>query len=369
MVSFQQLLKATNGFALINLIGEGSFGWVYKGILDQNQEQNVIAAKVMDLQEQGASKSFLIECKTLGNVRHQNLVKIISACSSIDFQGNPFKALIYEFMPNGSLERWLHEATEAIGIANEEPKRLNFRQRLNVAFYVASAVDYLHHHSEVSIIHFDLKPSNILLDHDMIAHIGDFGLSKCFPKSMNNFFENSTSTLELKGTIGYAAPEYGIGIEATTSGDMYSFGILLLEMFTGKRPTNDMFKDGLTLHHFAKMALPDQVLEVVNPLLLAGDNQDETGSSSRNPRRAHMKETKMKECLIFILRAGMACSIESPKDRVDIVDVVKELHFRRDKYVEAKTWTQRSERHRMEFYCFCCEIICCNLFQKLLDGL
>ncbi|XVE79440.1 hypothetical protein DITRI_Ditri14bG0058900 [Diplodiscus trichospermus] len=103
-----QLLKATDGFALVNLIGQGSFGRVYKEILDQKQEQNVIAVKVMDLQEQGASKSFLTKCKTLENVRHRNLVKIISACSSIDFQGNPFKALIYVFMPNGTLERWLH---------------------------------------------------------------------------------------------------------------------------------------------------------------------------------------------------------------------------------------------------------------------
>ncbi|XWS53007.1 hypothetical protein CRYUN_Cryun11dG0120800 [Craigia yunnanensis] len=335
MFSFQQLLKATDGFASTNLIGQGSFGRVYQGILDQNQERNLIAVKVMNLQEQGASKSFLTECKTLRNVRHRNLVKIISACSSIDFQGNPFKALIYEFMPNGSLERWLHEPIEANGIANGEPKILNFRQRLNIAIDVASALDYLHHHCEVPVVHCDLKPSNILLDHDMVAHVGDFGLARFFPKSMNNFSGNSTGTLGLKGTVGYAAPEYGIGTEATTSGDMYSFGILLLEMFTRKRPTDDMFKDGLTLHHFAKMALPDQVVEVVDPLLLVGDNEEENGSSSRNPRRAHMEETKMKECLISILRVGIACSVESQKDRMDIVDAAKELHFIRDKYLGA----------------------------------
>ena len=206
MVSFQQLLKATDGFASTNLIGQGSFGRVYQGILDQNQERNIIAVKVMNLQEQGASKSFLTECKTLRNMRHRNLVKIISACSSIDFQGNPFKALIYEFMPNGSLERWLHEPIEANGISNGEPKLLNFRQRLNVAIDVASALDYLHHHCEVPVVHCDLKPSNILLDHDMVAHVGDFGLARFFPKSMNIFSGNSTSTLGLKGTVGYAAP-------------------------------------------------------------------------------------------------------------------------------------------------------------------
>ncbi|XVF19886.1 hypothetical protein REPUB_Repub11eG0149700 [Reevesia pubescens] len=300
MISFQQLLKATDGFASVNLIGQGSFGLV-----------------------------------------HRNLVKIISACSSIDFQGNPFKALIYEFMHNGSLERWLHAPNETNAIEHGEPKILNFPQRLNVAIDVASALDYLHHHCEVAIVHCDLKPSNILLDQDMVAHVGDFGLARFFPKSMNNFSENSTSTLGLNGTVGYAAPEYGIGTEATRSGDMYSFGILLLEMFTGKRPTHDMFKDGLTLHHFAKMALPDQVLEVVDPLLLAGDNEEENASSSRNPRRANMEETKIKECLISILKVGIACSVESPNDRMDIVNAAKELHFIRDKFLGARIRTQR----------------------------
>ncbi|XVF19888.1 hypothetical protein REPUB_Repub11eG0150000 [Reevesia pubescens] len=341
MVSFQQLLKATDGFASVNLIGQGSFGRVYRGILDQNQERNIIAVKVMNLQEQGASKSFLTECKTLRNVRHRNLVKIISACSSIDFQGNPFKALIYEFMHNGSLERWLHAPNETNTIEHGEPKILNFPQRLNVAMDVASALDYLHHHCEVAIVHCDLKPSNILLDQDMVAHVGDFGLARFFPKSMNNFSENSTSTLGLNGTVGYAAPEYGIGTEATRSGDMYSFGILLLEMFTGKRPTHDMFKDGLTLHHFAKMALPDQVLEVVDPLLLAGDNEEENASSSRNPRRANMEETKMKECLISILKVAIACSVESPNDRMDIVNAAKELHFIKEKFLGTEIRTQR----------------------------
>ncbi|MBA0866776.1 hypothetical protein Goshw_024328, partial [Gossypium schwendimanii] len=250
MVSFHQLLKATDGFAPANLIGQGSIGNVCRGILYQNQAQNVIAVKVMNLQEQGASRSFLTECKTLRNVRHRNLVKIISACSSIYFQGNPFKALIYE---------------------------------LNIAIDVASALDYLHHHCEVPVVHCDLKPSNILLDHDMVARVGDFGLARFFPKSMNSLSGNSSSTHCLKGTIGYAPP---------------AFGILLLEIFTRKRPTDDMFKDGLKLHLFSKMALPDQVLEVVDPLLLPGDNERQSASSSRNPRRANMEETKIKECLV-----------------------------------------------------------------------
>ncbi|XP_022732399.1 probable LRR receptor-like serine/threonine-protein kinase At3g47570 isoform X5 [Durio zibethinus] len=206
MVSFQELLKATDGFASANLIGEGCFGRVYRGILDQNQQRNVIAVKVMNLLEQVGSKSFLKECKTLRNVRRRNLVKRISACSGIDFQGNPFKALIYEFMPNRSLEGWLHAPKEANAIEPGEPKILNFPQRLNIAIDVASALDYLHHHCEVPVVHCDLKPSNILLDHDTVAHVGDSGLARFSPKSINNSCGNSTSSLGLKGTVGYAAP-------------------------------------------------------------------------------------------------------------------------------------------------------------------
>ncbi|KAK5830576.1 hypothetical protein PVK06_014371 [Gossypium arboreum] len=128
---------------------------------------------------------------------------------------------------------------------------------------------------------------------------------------------------------------------------MYSFGILLLEIFTRKRPTDDMFKDGLTLHLFSKMALLDQVLEAVDPLLLPGDNERQSASSSRNPRRANMEETKMKECFISILKVGIACSVESPTDRMDIVDAAKELHFIRDKFVGTRIRTERERANHL----------------------
>ncbi|XP_028054895.1 probable LRR receptor-like serine/threonine-protein kinase At3g47570 [Camellia sinensis] len=176
-ISYGNLLKATNGFSLTNLIGTGSFGLVYKGILHPNEM--AIAVKVLDQQSRGASKSFVAECKTLRNIKHQNLVKIISVCASVDFQGNDFKALIYEFMENGSLESWLHPVPQAGGGgAHEQPKSSSLFQRLGIAIDVAYALDYLHNHCHILVIHCDIKPSNILLNNYMTAYVGDFGLER-----------------------------------------------------------------------------------------------------------------------------------------------------------------------------------------------
>ncbi|GJS31154.1 kinase-like domain-containing protein [Tanacetum coccineum] len=242
-VSYNQLLKATDGFSAANLIGEGEFSSVYKGILDSDDAKSV-AIKVLHLQYRGAHRSFLAECEAWRNIRHRNLLKIITSCSSVDFQGNDFKALVYEFMPSGSVHDWLHTSANT--------SKLNLLQRINILKDVATALDYLHNRCQTTIVHGDIKPSNILLDDDMVAHVGDFGLARLLGTDLN-----PNSSTGIKGTIGYAPPEYGLGSEMTSSGDVYSFGILLLEVMTGKRPTDDMFKDGLSLHKFAYMAFPN----------------------------------------------------------------------------------------------------------------
>ncbi|XP_021637543.2 probable LRR receptor-like serine/threonine-protein kinase At3g47570 [Hevea brasiliensis] len=303
-VSYEKLLRATDGFSVSNLIGVGSFGAVYRGSLDE--DGMLTAIKVLNLQRRGASRSFTAECEVLRNIRHRNLVRIITSCSSIDFQGNDFKALVYEYMPNGSLEKWLHPVQEAYVQNN-----LSLLRRINIAIDVAYALDYLHHHCHQPIIHCDIKPSNVLLDNDMTAHVGDFGLARILPELTK---PNQSSSIGIKGTIGYAAPEYGLGREVSIEGDIYSYGILVLEMMTGKRPTNNMFENGFNLNKFARQSLPDNIMEVIDPMLLRDD----------------ANITTKIQCLLSMVEIGVACSMESPRDRMDMSKVVNELHKIRD---------------------------------------
>jgi len=201
VVSYKDLARATGNFCDSNLIGRGSCGSVYKGKLTQAKIQ--VAIKVFDLETRCANKSFLSECEVFRNIRHRNLLPILTACSTIDNKGNDFKALIYEFIQNGNLDTWLHP-----GHACVAPKGLSLVQRTSIAVDIADALAYLHHDCGRRIVHCDLKPTNILLDDDMNAYLGDFGIASLILDSRPTAHERSCfdSSVAVTGTIGYIPP-------------------------------------------------------------------------------------------------------------------------------------------------------------------
>ncbi|KAA8538297.1 hypothetical protein F0562_027880 [Nyssa sinensis] len=330
MISYSEIWHATNGFAAENLIGKGGFGSVYKGTFSSREDggYTTLAIKVLDLQLSKACKSFNAECEALRNVRHRNLVKVFTSCSSIDHKGAEFKALIMEFMTYGNLHQWLYP--EDI----ESGSTLSLTQRLSIAIDVASAMDYLHHDCDPPIVHCDLKPGNVLLDDDMGGHVGDFGLARFLSETPS---QNQSSTIGLKGSIGYIAPEYGLGSNVSMKGDVYSFGVLLLEIFTGKKPTDEMFQEGLNLNKFASAVKEKHILEIIDPRLV-----NENGYSENSPGNSSFSGTenisstvssntirnwngRSEECLADVIRVGLSCAAHLAKDRLTMRETLKKL--------------------------------------------
>lgn len=329
-VSYAELQRATNGFSSHNLIGSGGFGSVYMGTMDHIW-QKIIAIKVLDLQRRGGSKSFEAECRALRNVRHRNLVRILTSCASVDHEGNDFKALVFEYMPNGNLDKWLHQQST---FDNDGRKNLTIIQRMNIIIDVAFALDYLHNRGPVPIVHCDLKPSNVLLDEDMVARVSDFGLARLLVETTTQSSQTSTSSVVLKGTIGYAAPEYGAANQVSIEGDVYSYGIILLEMFTGKRPTDEMFNEGLNIHAFVGAALPERAMDIVDPYLLLQEEDDEVQECFRHKRSITKHES---ECIVSLLKIGLLCSEESPTERMQIAQALNDLCAIRDIFLKSAT--------------------------------
>ncbi|CAN6248049.1 unnamed protein product, partial [Urochloa humidicola] len=289
-VSYNDILKATDWFSPSRRISSTRTGSVYVGRFEFDTD--FVAIKVFNLNERGARESYLSECEVLRSIRHRNILKSVTSCSSLDTENNEFNALVFQFMTNGSVESWLHPKHRT----GDKPKRtLSLGQRICIVTDVASALDYLHSQLKPPLVHCDLKPGNVLLDYDMTARVGDFGSAKFLSQDSGGF----KRLVSIQGTIGYLAPEYGMGCGITTRGDVYSFGVLLLEMLTGKRPTDEMFVDGLNLHNVVNSLFPNRIAEILDPHMTHEEHQS-------------CAEVLMQSYIIPLVAVGLSCSMESP---------------------------------------------------------
>uniref|UniRef100_A0A8R7QXF9 non-specific serine/threonine protein kinase n=2 Tax=Triticum urartu TaxID=4572 RepID=A0A8R7QXF9_TRIUA len=262
-ISYRELSDATGGFAESRLIGAGRFGRVYEGTLRGGAR---VAVKVLADPKGGGevSVSFKRECEALRRTRHKNLIRVITTCSTASFN-----ALVLPLMPHGSLEAHLYPHDDDGGGGSSS--RLGFGQLVSIASDVAEGMAYLHHYAPVRVVHCDLKPSNVLLDDGMRAVISDFGIARLVAGAEASSSSsddsaapcNSIATGLLQGSVGYIAPEYGLGGHPSARGDVYSFGVLILELLTGKRPTDVIFDEGLTLHDWVRRHYPHDVAGAV----------------------------------------------------------------------------------------------------------
>ena len=308
-ITYGDINKATDSFSLANVVGSGQFGTVYKGWFDT--EDGTVAVKVFKLNQDGALHSFIAECKALQHIRHRNLVKVITACSTYDSVGNEFRALVFEYMANGSLEDRLH---------NHQRGGLSLGAVICISVGIACALEYLHNQCIPPVVHCDLKPSNILFNNDDTARVCDFGLAKLIHGCSSGGQSGTTSIVGPRGSIGYIPPEYGMGGEISTEGDIYSYGIVLLEMLTRKRPTNEEFSDGLTLRKYVEASL-SRTEDILQPSLTW-----ETGDQRVDdiPKMKEYKPLALSYAL-RLLKLGLLCSTESPKDRPAMHDVYSEV--------------------------------------------
>lgn len=293
-ISYIEIERATQGFDQCNLLGSGGFGSVYRAVFENGM---TLAVKVFNLQVEGALKSFDAECEVLRNLRHRNLTKVISSCTNLDF-----KALLLEYMPNGSLELWLHS----------DDHFLNMIQRLDIMIDVAFALGYLHHGYETVVVHSDLKPSNVLLDEKLVGHLSDFGLAKLLGEG------ESIAHTKTLATMGYIAPEYGsVGLVSRRC-DVYSYGIMLMETFTRKRPYDEMFQENLNMRSWVCNSLPVAPADIIDDTLLQPEEID---------------FDKKLSCLTSILELALNCTAESPNERLNMKDVLANIKKIKDEFL------------------------------------
>ncbi|KAL8136761.1 hypothetical protein V2J09_002762 [Rumex salicifolius] len=285
------ILKATGNFSEDNIIGIGGFGMVYRGVLPDGRQ---VAVKKQLREGMDGEREFRAEMDVFyGNKAiwpHPNLVTLYGYC----LDGSQ-KILIYEYMEGGSLEDLISDQT-----------KLNWRRRIGVAIDVTRALVFLHHECYPSIVHRDVKASNILLDKNGKATVTDFGLARIV-----DTVDSHVSTI-VAGTVGYVAPEYSQTWQATTKGDVYSFGVLAMELATGRRAV-----DG------GEECLVEQVRRVTENGRLGSESCDD--QSLLSTLIVQLEGDEGKEEMCELLRIGLKCTAEAPQTRPDMKEVLSML--------------------------------------------
>ncbi|KAL2934899.1 Receptor-like serine/threonine-protein kinase ALE2 [Bienertia sinuspersici] len=300
---YEELKKATNNFEKASILGEGGFGKVFKGVLSDG---TAVAIKRLTNGGPQGDKEFLVEVEMLSRLHHRNLVKLVGYYSSREASQN---LLCYELVPNGSLEAWLHGP---LGVNCP----LDWDSRMKIALDAARGLAYLHEDSQPCVIHRDFKASNILLENNFNAKVADFGLAKQAPEGRQNYLST-----RVMGTFGYVAPEYAMTGHLLVKSDVYSYGVVLLELLTGRKPVD-----------MAQPAGQENLVTWARPILRDKDRLEELV----DPK---LQDNYPKEDFIRVCTIAAACVAPEANQRPTMGEVVQSLKMvqRVTEYQDAAT--------------------------------
>ncbi|XP_030488704.2 leucine-rich repeat receptor-like protein kinase TDR [Cannabis sativa] len=299
------------------ILGMGSTGTVYKAEMPGGE---IIAVKKLwgkQKENIRRRRGVLAEVEVLGNVRHRNIVRLLGCCSNRECT-----MLLYEYMPNGNLDDLLHGKNKAQNLIAD------WVTRYKIALGVAQGICYLHHDCDPVIVHRDLKPSNILLDGEMEARVADFGVAK--------LIQTDESMSVIAGSYGYIAPEYAYTLQVDEKSDIYSYGVVLMEILSGKRSVDAEFGDGNSIVDWmrTKIKTKDGIRDVL----------DKNAGAACSPVREEMMQ---------MLRIALLCTSRSPADRPSMRDVVLMLQEAKPKrkLPELTTTTTTTTHHHHHVIC------------------